>query len=109
MVAKLQLEAMQPEVIGMVLGHLVPSFYSFPAWYWLNTEKYALLDKLKAIKSIPYTEQETQNSWAGSRNWKLHKLPCGKELHQLTMSGNTAVMCILGGCGRGSTKKKTLR
>ena len=43
----------------------------FPSWYWLNTEKYALLDKLKAIKSIPYTEQEAQNLGARSTNWKF--------------------------------------
>ena len=36
-------------------------------------EKYAFLDKLKAIQSIPYTEQEAQNLWVGSTNGKLHK------------------------------------
>ena len=31
-------------------------------WCWLITEKYVLLDKLKAIKSISYTEKGAQNS-----------------------------------------------
>ena len=38
-----------------------------------------MLDKLKAIKSILYMEQEAQNSQAGSTNQKLHKSPWGKE------------------------------
>ena len=74
MVADLRLEAMQPVVTGTVL-----SCFSFPPWYWLNTEKYALLDKLKAIKSISYTEKGAQISGAGSRNQKLPKLLCGRK------------------------------
>ena len=66
MVAESQLSVMQPLVTVMVLSH-----FSFLPWYWVNTEKYTLLDKLKAIRSITYTEEETQNSWPGSTNRNL--------------------------------------
>ena len=35
--------------------------------------------KLKAIKLFLYVEQEVQNLWAGSTNWKLSKSPHGRE------------------------------
>ena len=69
MVAESQLSVMQPLVTVMVLSH-----FSFLPWYWLNTEKYAFLDKFKAIKSIPYGEKEAQNSRARSTSWKLHMI-----------------------------------
>ena len=74
MVAESRLAAIQPVVTQRVLSHS-----SFLPWYWLNTEKYAFLDKIKAIKSIPYIEQEAQNSRAGSTIQKLPKSPQGRE------------------------------
>lgn len=61
------------------MPQIVLSSFFFSPWCWLNAEKYALLDKLKASKSIPYMEQEGQNLGAGSINQKLCKLPRGRE------------------------------
>ena len=74
MVAESQLAARQLVATWMVL-----SCFSLPPWYWLNTEKYALLDKLKAIKSIPYTKQEAHSSREGNTNQKMCKSPRGRE------------------------------
>lgn len=38
---------------------------------WLDTDKYDLIDKLKAVESIPYTQQGVRNSGVGSTNWRL--------------------------------------
>ena len=38
-----------------------------------------MLDELKAIKSIPYTDQKVQKSWTGCRNQKLYKTPRSKK------------------------------
>ena len=62
------------------------AFVSLPC-RWLNTVKYVLLDKFKAIKFIPYMEQEVQNSGTGSTNQKLHKLPCSREYSRECGSG----------------------
>ena len=80
----------------VVVTVTVLSHFSFPPWYWLNTEKYVLLDKLKAIKSIPYMEQEVQNSWAGNTNWKLQKSPRIKEPCQGTTPGKMPLVHALG-------------
>lgn len=46
---------------------------------WLNTDKYAFLDKFRAIKSILYTEQGAQSSQVGNTNWKLRKALYNRE------------------------------
>ena len=41
---------------------------------WLDTDKDDLIDKLKAVESILYTDQGVQNSGVRSTNWRLRKL-----------------------------------
>ena len=76
-----------------VITRIVLRCFSFLPWYWLNTEKYALLYKLKAIKTIPYMEQEAQNSRA-----PREQIPEAAQVTtwQGTALGNTEVMHVNG-------------